>query len=377
MDVSQEVYKPLGQRFEFLDGLRGIAALLVVVFHFNNILIQNEIFPFPKIINWILAQGEFGVEIFFVLSGFVIAYSIRNYRISISFAGNFFIKRSIRLDPPYWMTLLILTSLTILGNFFKAVPMPLAPIDDILINSLYLSDIMDIPRILPVSWTLALEIQFYMFYILLVSFIQFLNSKFSKDKDAVSMSVPALIILNALMLVSLLQNTPHALLPSIQGLFVYKWYSFFIGCLACWSMLKFIPSAFFWINFSFIGMYALNVHSGAYATCLVSLIIYGVAMKDKMHSFLTSFIFQYLGKISYSLYLLHWVVGLKVMDISLRNTDVFHHSLGALLLLLAVAISTSIFAADIFYRFIELPSLKFSQQFKNRSRKNTAPISLS
>ena len=64
----------------------------------------------------VLDAGHLGVQIFFVLSGFVISYSVSRYRVDARFIGRFALRRSIRLDPPYWMSI----SLLCLGSAYAA-----------------------------------------------------------------------------------------------------------------------------------------------------------------------------------------------------------------------------------------------------------------
>lgn len=346
------------RRFEFLDGLRGIAALMVVLFHFNSLLNDFSIHLFSGI-NFLFDQGHCGVEIFFILSGFVIAYSIRGRMISFSFFSNFCIKRSIRLDPPFWVVLCVLILLTLIGNLFKTTPVTVPSVADIFINFFYMSDILEVPRILPVSWTLSLEIQFYLFLILVVKLTQLI--------DRAQLSRASLTILGLLMLASILQNTPYAIFPAVPGLFLQRWYSFFIGTSICWTMLGMVKPIFFWINFSFVLGYALIFNNLAFETCVISLLIYSVSYADKMHSLLKGPIFQYFGKISYSLYLIHWVVGLKIIDLSVRFFGSGLHEGYPKYLLFAFAFLMTILAADVFYRVVEAPSLMFSRKFKESS----------
>ena len=58
----------------------------------------------------ILRHGDLGVEVFFVLSGFVIAHQ-RGRPITPAFAGRFALRRAIRLDPPYYFTILVSVAL--------------------------------------------------------------------------------------------------------------------------------------------------------------------------------------------------------------------------------------------------------------------------
>lgn len=77
--------------FHILDGLRGVAALAVVVFHFMEWI-------FPDINENFIGHGFLAVDFFFCLSGFVIAYAY-DHRIKNMGLGRFFRARLIRLHP--------------------------------------------------------------------------------------------------------------------------------------------------------------------------------------------------------------------------------------------------------------------------------------
>ena len=76
--------------FEILDGLRGVAALAIVIFHFMEIVyLPNKNF---------IAHGFLAVDFFFCLSGFVIAYAYQD-RVGKMGITAFFKTRLIRLHP--------------------------------------------------------------------------------------------------------------------------------------------------------------------------------------------------------------------------------------------------------------------------------------
>ncbi len=97
-NISSTVLKTR-QHFEILDGLRGIAALAIVVFHF-----MEWIFTDPSI-NFI-GHGFLAVDFFFCLSGFVIGYAYDN-RIGEMGVMEFFKSRLIRLHPMVFMGALL------------------------------------------------------------------------------------------------------------------------------------------------------------------------------------------------------------------------------------------------------------------------------
>lgn len=99
------------QYFKNLQFLRGLSALLVVIFHMRSFA---EIYTigFP-VLNWLIGDyGRLGVDVFFILSGFLISITTQNNISSIQF----FIKRTIRVVPLYWlMTFVFLGVYFLLG----------------------------------------------------------------------------------------------------------------------------------------------------------------------------------------------------------------------------------------------------------------------
>src|SRR3954465_5875636 len=79
------------KHFEILDGLRGIAALAVVIFHFMEWIFSDYTKNF-------IGHGFLAVDFFFCLSGFVIGYAYDN-RIERMGVKEFFKSRLIRLHP--------------------------------------------------------------------------------------------------------------------------------------------------------------------------------------------------------------------------------------------------------------------------------------
>src|ERR1700743_2700987 len=85
--------------YPILDGLRGVAAVIVVAFH---IFEANSTSSYDQIIN----HGYLAVDFFFVLSGFVIGYAYDDRWVKLSIGG-FFKRRLQRLQPMVVMGMLI------------------------------------------------------------------------------------------------------------------------------------------------------------------------------------------------------------------------------------------------------------------------------
>ncbi|UBH24492.1 acyltransferase [Micrococcus porci] len=150
-----------GPRFRELDGLRGIAALAVVLYHFTGHFAAR--FPAAPRAFHDFWWGEYGVQLFFLLSGFVILMTAWRAKRPSDFA----ISRVARLYPPYWISLAVAVSLLLWR------PMPGFPIDPatVVANVTMVQRWFLFPNVVEVYWTLAVEMQFYVivFVLLLVT----------------------------------------------------------------------------------------------------------------------------------------------------------------------------------------------------------------
>lgn len=139
------------ERFRELDGLRGIAAVAVVGLHFTGTF--DEFFhgyqPPPFVVWW----GGYGVQLFFLISGFVILMTAERATVPTDFV----ISRVTRLYPAYWIAV---TLAVVLVRVF-AVPTEATGLRDTLLNYTMVQRWFQVPNVDGVYWTLAVEMQFY------------------------------------------------------------------------------------------------------------------------------------------------------------------------------------------------------------------------
>src|SRR5262245_12477206 len=154
-------------RLRTIDGLRGIAALGVVLYHVDSGARLSYGDWTPALLTWLLHQGSLGVDVFFVLSGFVIAYSVRAATYTPAFLGIFALRRFIRLDPPYWASIALEIALLelILRLGVGGVSIVLPSVQQILAHIVYAQNVLGLGDIVPAFWTLCYEIQFYLFFV--------------------------------------------------------------------------------------------------------------------------------------------------------------------------------------------------------------------
>ena len=101
---------PLGGRHvQALDGLRGLAVLLVIVHHLNYTFPLNTMLPAGPMQHLLLStvnNGWLGVDVFFVLSGFLITGILLKSRQATNYYGAFYVRRLLRIAPLYLLVLL-------------------------------------------------------------------------------------------------------------------------------------------------------------------------------------------------------------------------------------------------------------------------------
>lgn len=139
-----------------LQMLRGVAATLVVLFHLQAAAVFEG--QDPGILAW-FKGGEIGVDIFFVLSGFVIFHAMRGRE---ALGPSWFLRQRFwRIVPPYWavlaLTLVALAGLAVLRGDWSDWP----GLGRIVLSFLLLP----LPgHVMAVAWTLTVEAMFYLVF---------------------------------------------------------------------------------------------------------------------------------------------------------------------------------------------------------------------
>lgn len=141
-------------RFDFLDALRGIAAMAVVLQH-------SAEFLWPDYLRYSIDTfrlGEFGVVLFFLVSGFIIPASLEKY----GAVGAFWVGRFFRLFPLYWFCLVAALVLAALGRFHLSEEFLASPVAWAVVNASMVQQFLAGPLIIGASWSLAYEVVFYL-----------------------------------------------------------------------------------------------------------------------------------------------------------------------------------------------------------------------
>ncbi|MEX0604301.1 MAG: acyltransferase [Marinobacter sp.] len=358
---AQKAVNLSGQRFVFIDGLRAFAALAVVLFHFYDAVAQTAGSWAWHWIDTLFSYGYLGVDVFFVLSGFVISFSIRNGDFSLRYFARFGLRRSIRLDPAYWVTILIEIALIYIGlALFPSLDTPVPDLPTIISHLFYAQDLLGYGNIVSIFWTLCYEFQFY---IVLVGTLML--ASYARRLILYTQAVNTILVIAGFSAFtwSLAIFFGAAENPT-TGLFINRWWQFFIGCLLTLHILGKTPV---WCFFSAMGMLLiaifLDVNSGAdngLATFFVICTVYAAAQTKGMDNWLSGAVPQFLGTLSYSIYLLHAVIGWRFIKL-LHELNGADFSPWQAWIALVAGVSISVFSAWIMYKFIEAPSHRFSK----------------
>jgi peptidoglycan/LPS O-acetylase OafA/YrhL len=150
-------------RIKELDGLRGIAILLVMAFHIFKraaYFTKHETLLFISELSYI---GWMGVDIFFCLSGFLITSILLRTKTDAHYFRNFYARRILRIFPLYYFVIIVISILLpwLDPGHVPSLPVILPFLLTYLQNWMEFFKIASLPLSLGITWSLAIEEQFY------------------------------------------------------------------------------------------------------------------------------------------------------------------------------------------------------------------------
>ena len=146
-----------------VQALRGIAAVLVLIFHIDAMFREGG--PRSREFGEFWARGFAGVDLFFVISGFIMVYVTRDIAPSMRAAGRFLYDRVTRIYPLWWVFagLMMLYFISATGSPAAADKAQGDGVLPYILKSLFLFPQMEEP-VLGVGWTLIHEMLFYILF---------------------------------------------------------------------------------------------------------------------------------------------------------------------------------------------------------------------
>lgn len=301
-DKSDNIYRPE------IDGLRAVAVLAVITHHFFN---------------QFLPSGYLGVDVFFVISGFVItSYFVNAPKFSAAkFLKVFYIRRVKRLLPALFICVL-LTAYAFMAvttrppsETFATGALALFGLSNIFLWTLSQDYFALDSQLNPFTqtWSLGVEEQFYLVYPAM--FVLF-GHAWSRNVPTLQRFENVLLMLTAASLVFLLiaqwsdPNAAFYLIPAriweltlgaLSYLFVHKY-----GTLYKYSALA--PLCFAVLLTCFFAQHEFGLITSLLTVASTAVLLSTVRGSTTLRSYLSAGLPRYIGKISYSLYLWHWSV---------------------------------------------------------------------
>ena len=290
-------------RLATIDALRGFAALIVLLPHSVGFfaLLRSGSWC-RELMSNMGVIGTHGVDVFFVLSGFVIATTSANRRLTFPSAPHFMFRRLARIAPPYWVSIAVMLGVLQLQSISGRNGDHLPSVPDIVAHFFYVQEIIGFGSINVVYWTLCLEIQFYLFFALASASVHAFAEHSQFDRRSIALGG---LVITAFLSVALV-FTPS--ITVFRGLCFSHWHEFALGILA-FSFISMPTPYIKWFSLASIfgiGTVALLAQSWHSLTAMATaLLILDCGRKGLLETRWNQSVPQYLGRISYSLYLVH------------------------------------------------------------------------
>lgn len=290
-----------GERLRGLDALRGVAALGVLVYHYTSnyqrVLGHRGPLPFG------FHLGALGVQLFFVISGFVIFMTLDKTRRPIDFVRS----RFSRLFPAYWTAIaLTFTVLTLFPLPGRHVSLARA-----LVDLTMCQELLGVGHIDPVYWTLQLELCFYGIMLILFATRQLRRAEYF---------LLGLVALSAVEAVTMPRLGSffrhHHRLNVVVGrldllLVLGHIHAFLIGIMLFKLRTRFAARDAAVLLICLAYSFAMEPRVDFYATLLFTVLVYAAARGWTWP--LENPVLLFLGLISYSLYLTHQNIGYVII----------------------------------------------------------------
>ena len=333
-----------------MDSLRGIAAISVVMAHITLAM--------PSVHNY-FRFGVSGVDLFFIISGYVIYMSVEKTNKPLDFV----VARIGRLYPVYWVSVFYTFILFVGWSWISGMQQQFN-IYDLFANLSMFQYYLQSKNIIATSWTLLIEMLFY-----ILIFILFVLKKLSKI-EIVGMLFIILSFIYSLFLKKYSENTYQILkyyLPLINYFPL-----FFSGILFYKINTDGHNNIFRWVLIAlcFFTQLSLFNHGGSdqefmsLQEYVVILLIYYFAFVlfyfNKL-GFINNILTQFLGRISYCVYLIHlYPSGLLFAFF----TKTKYFNLNPWLVIIWIVLPYIFISSYLLYKYVEMPGIKYFKRLK-------------
>jgi peptidoglycan/LPS O-acetylase OafA/YrhL len=345
------------QRLQGLDALKGLACVLIVWHHLAFYGPMSDVVHgfAPGLMNWLYDYGRMAVQLFLVVGGFLAAASLAPQGTAVFEApGRLVLRRYGRLVKPYLAALAVSVLVAaLLRPWFDHPSVPAAPtLLQLLAHGLLLQDLLGQESLSAGVWYVAMDLQLYA-----VAVLVFAASRRLRTSTAVSAGAMAVLLIALLSLLVFNRQ------PSFDITALYFFGAYALGMLAFWASREAGARRGFWLSaIAVLGMLALALDFRgrlvvAVVTALVLVWLSRASQDAWPLRWLQKRSLVHLGRISYSVFLIHFPVCLLVNAVVSHfwPTQPAANALGMLL-----AFVLSLLAGQALYRWVESAPLRFA-----------------
>jgi peptidoglycan/LPS O-acetylase OafA/YrhL len=315
-----------------INSLRGLAATAICFYHF---VLSTANYVEAIWVRTLFYYAQYGVPLFFVISGIVLPLAMLKNEYQLKHWSTFMLKRLVRLEPPYLVSLVLATAYLMFQAYRHS---ELAAVSGVnfLLHLGYLIPFVEGQKwINPIYWSLAVEFQFYLF--LSVAFLGLKQALFHRR-----------LLMYLLLLGACFISSEKALL--------FRWLPLFMaGISYVLQQHKVIDfKEFMLVSLLSFGLiyYLLDFPNLCVAIFTLSMVHFFPNYNPKYSN--------WLGKISYSLYLMHLIIGQALVNFLSHTYRLPYQKI--IVILLGYALS--IFVAWLVYKWVEHPSKRASSKLK-------------
>ena len=327
-----------------ISTLRGVFVLLVCLLHFaDGSGLTHNCYDCVEAVGAVAYPGMLG---FFIISGFGITWSMYQGGYSLRFVPRFYLKRITRAEPPYLIGLVLIVATYYLVSLRPGHVGPPMIIDwiQVALHVGYLVPFFGYQWLNPVFWTLSVEFQFYLAVGLLYPLFT--------SRDWRVRTLTMLALLAVYWVAPRVQYVVNAYIPLfLIGIVMFQQRVGIISRREQWFWL--IPLVLLTLQYP-VGV-VVEYPVGVIAA-LMCVICIGMLLKNDHYSPLGNWI----GEVSYSLYLVHPPVSLLVLGTLLH----FSTSIPVKLFGVALSLVLSVLAAKVYYRWVEKPWFQRSHRIR-------------
>lgn len=348
-----------------IHGLRGIAALSVVLFH----LVHLANIAVPQSFTFIASNFGNGVHLFFVLSAFSLMHSTEHTMQRPTWATDYFIKRFWRIAPLFYCVIAVMTLFPVIVSRVWSVD-----IEKLLLNLTFTFGFTPWKGIVWAGWTIGVEMLFYAILPVLLLTVR-------------TMTATLALLLASLLVSYIMRSSLHFHYEHTLSQYGYNWSYFSFGsnlCFFAMGMYAFRLTRNFSVDAlkmqRLIPLFSVILLGMLMFTGLdkplkgigrIDLMVWGLAFaalciwqSTRPSLWCANRFLEYTGERSYSIYLLHPMI-IVFFKTPIRQTyDIFTPYIGAYAFFICglLIIALILVLSEIAYRMVEIPGIRYGKQ---------------